>query len=244
MIAAREKYIDEDREGIFEWKRGKKTWLHLTVFIWVSILVHGSGFYLFKVVYPSPERVETRSGAITLLNSADPGARAVLQRVSDRIVFLSPPSSRAGVRVSLDESDVRFIPAFSNTEMELKPIPDSDVLWEKVDELSDRDGAGEEGKILNPLPARVELRLDSSLSRRGLAPWSTIEDYFAMADSFPAFRASVVVAADGKVEVREIDSGLDETEKSSLAEVIASTLRFLPAASTDQGWVEVRNPAG
>ncbi len=231
MILAGEQRIGDDHGGIFDWKRGKKTWLHFTVFIWVSILVHGSGFYLFKVVYPSPARVETNSGAITLLNSTDSGARAILQRVSDRIVFLLPPSSRANVRVNLDDSDVRFIPAFSSTEMELQPIPRSDVFWGRIDDLTLTDDA----------PDRVNLKLDSTLSRRGLAPWSTIEDYFAMADSFPPFRVHVNVSADGKVEVIGIESELGEAEETSLSEVIDSTLRFLPAESTDQGWVEVRN---
>lgn len=234
MILARRREIDEDSGGIFHWTRDRRVWMHLTAFFMVSFVVHGAGFYLFKVVYPTPERAETNSGAITLLNPSDPGVRAVLQRIEDRTVFLLPPSSRAKVRLGLEESRVRFIPAFSRTDLELQEPPAVDPVWRKVDDST----------LLNAPPNRVELKLEPSLSAREVAPWSTIEEYFAMAEVIPEFRAQVAVAPDGKVSVEDVESGLDATEEAGLSEVIASTLRFLPADSTDRGWIEVRNSGG
>jgi len=234
MITASEYEIEEDSGGIFDWSRDRRIWLHLTAFFLVSILIHGSGFYLFKVVYPSPARVETNSGTITFLNPSDPGARAVLQRIEDRTVFLMPPSSRSEVRVSLDESQVRFVPAFSRTELKLKSIPESDVVWEELAGYSS----------LSESFGNIRLGMASSLSKRVIAPWSTTLDYFSMAGAFPLVRAEVIVSPDGKIEVVEIESELNDSEKASLAEVIASTLRFLPAKSTDQGWIELQHGGG
>ena len=234
MITATEYEIEEDSGGIFNWKRDRRIWLHLSAFLLVSIIFHGSGFYLFKVVYPSPERVETNSGAITFLNPSDPGARAVLQRIEDRTVFLLPPSSRSDVRVSLDQSEVRFIPAFNRTELELKPIPESDVVWTELGE----------SPVSRELNGNIRLEMAPSLSRRVVAPWSTTLDYFSMVGAFPPVRAEVVVSPDGGVEVVEIESELIESETDSLDEVIASTLRFFPSKSTDRGWIELKYGGG
>lgn len=234
MMAAGKSEVESDTGGIFNWARDKRVWMHLTAFFMVSFVIHGAGFYLFKVVYPTPERAETNSGAITLLNPSDPGAREVLQRIEDRTVFLLPPSSRARVRIDLDESQVRFIPAFSRTELELQGPPATDPVWEKLDDST----------LLNAPSNRVELKIDPALANRPVAPWTTIEDYFAMAEAFPGFRAQVDVSPAGKVTVERIESELEANEESELSEVIASTLRFLPAESTDRGWIEVQNPRG
>jgi hypothetical protein len=131
--------------------------------------------------------------------------------------------------VSLDQSQVRFIPAFSRTELELKAIPENDFVWTEP---------GGYGSSDTPT-GNIRLELAPSLSKREIAPWSTILDYFSMAGAFPPVRAEVIVSPEGKIEVVEINSELNDPEKASLDEVIASTLRFLPAESADRGWIEL-----
>ena len=65
----------DERGKVFNWTREKRIWVHLTAFLLFSILIHGSGFYLFKVVYPSPVRVEPEPDGITVtqFNGEDAG---------------------------------------------------------------------------------------------------------------------------------------------------------------------------
>lgn len=224
--------IENDERGrVFAWAKDKRVWMHLTAFLFFSVLIHGSGFYLFKVVYPSPVRVEVDPDAITVLKEGDPAARTVLQRLADRTLFLSPPSEESGARVRLDAHEIRFTPAFQRTELSL-------VIPESM-----RAGPGEPEPLpdLGPGAAAktVPLKLDPALADRGLAPWSILRDFLSLADRLPPMRFSIAVAPGGEVRVTEVEAELEEAEKRELAEVVESTLRFVPGTGAQEGWIEL-----
>src|SRR5690606_38284692 len=123
MATAEANHEEEERGKVFLWAREKRTWIYLTAFFLFSILIHGAGFYLFKVVYPSPVGIAPRPDAITILDASNPAVRSVLQRISDRTIFLLPPSSQSDVRVRLENHPVRFTPAFQRTQLELREPP-------------------------------------------------------------------------------------------------------------------------
>ncbi len=227
---------DPDERGkVFTWTKDKRLWLHLTAFLIFSIIIHGSGFYLFKVVYPSPVRVETEPESLNILDPADPATRSVLQRLSDRTVFLAPPSDESDVRLRLEEQRVHFTPAFQNAD--LQPIPPESL----------RTGSGLPDPLpLDRKPAITEafaesgpIRRDDQLVKRAYAPWSLFQDYLALAESLPKSRMRIEVAPGGEVKVAEHESELGELEKLELAEIVESTLRFVPAAEPVSGWIEL-----
>lgn len=223
----------DERGKVFQWTREKRTWLHITAFLLFSIIVHGSGFYLFKVVYPSPVRVEPQPDAITILDSTNPAVRSVLQRFSDRTIFLLPPSSQSDVRVRLEEHRVRFTPAFQRTELDLKAPPLPVAIPGVIEPLEpDRSVAGA------PAPG-IPVKLDPSLVDRPIAPWSIMDDYLNTAVSMPLLRIDLEIAPDGRVRVTGVRAELDDSEKAELATVIESTLRFVPATAVETGWIEI-----
>lgn len=225
----------DERGKVFNWSREKRTWLHITAFLLFSIIVHGSGFYLFKVVYPSPVRVEPRPDAITVLDATDPVVRSVLQRISDRTIFLLPPSSQSNVRVQLEANRVRFTPAFQRTELELKEPPLAAALPGIIEPLEPFAGAGSDDA-----PGRgIRVKVDPSLVDRPIAPWSIMGDYLKTAVSLPLLRVDLEIALDGRVRVTGVRAGLEDSEKAELATVIESTLRFVPAAAVETGWIEI-----
>ena len=221
----------DERGKVFHWIREKRIWLHLTAFLLFSLLIHGSGFYLFKVVYPSPVRLEPEPDGITVMKSDDPAARTVLQRLADRTIFLMPPSTQAEERVRLESRRVRFAPAFQKTELALL-TPASMGSGPGVPEPVPFLGTGQ-GMMV------VQVKLDPSLASRPLAPWSILHDYLALAEELPAARMMLEIAADGRVKVDRVEAALEDSEKRELTTVVESTLRFLPAAALAKGWIEL-----
>lgn len=227
--------LEEDERGrVFTWTREKRVWLHLSAFLLFSVLIHGSGFYLFKVVYPSPVRIETEPNGITVMEPTDPATRSVLQRLSDRTVYLLPPSARSDLRVRQDSSRVNFTPAFQRAELKLVPPPSLTTGPGLVEPLppSASDGAADGA-------AKVRVKVDPALAGRAFAPWSIFHDYLALADAVPSVRCSIEIAPGGEVRVLAVDAALEGAEKGDLIAVIESTLRFVAADAPVSGWIEL-----
>jgi hypothetical protein len=245
MAAAALPEEQDERGKVFQWAREKRTWLHLTAFLLFSIIVHGSGFYLFKVVYPSPVRVEPRPDAITILDTTNPAVRSVLQRISDRTIFLMPPSSQSEVRVRLEDHRVRFTPAFQRTEIELKAPPLPAAIPGVIEPLEPDTVAAPAGTPSGGAPpggappGGIRVKLAPSLVDRPVAPWSIMNDYLSTAESLPLLRIDLKIAPDGGVRVTGVNAELEDSEKAELATVIESTLRFVPAAGVETGWIEI-----
>jgi hypothetical protein len=240
MAAATLPEEQDERGKVFQWAREKRTWLHVVAFLLFSIIVHGSGFYLFKVVYPSPVRVEARPDAITILDTTNPTVRSVLQRISDRTIFLMPPSSQSEVRVRLEDHRVRFTPAFQRTELELK-APLLPAAIPGVIEPLEPDHAASDASTPpgGTPPGGIRVKLDPSLVDRPIAPWSIMDDYLSTAVSLPLLRIDLEIAPDGGVRVTGVGAELEDSEKAELATVIESTLRFVPATAVETGWIEI-----
>ena len=226
---------DPDERGkVFTWARDKRVWLHSTAFLLFSVLIHGSGFYLFKVVYPSPVRVEPRPHGILVVEPSDPGSRAVLQRLTDRTVYLLPPSAESDVRMRLDARRVHFTPDFQREELKLLPPP---VLEKGPGLIEPLPRPAADGELMAPALA-AKVKLDPDLSHRKFAPWSILHDYLALAEAMPLARFAIEIAPEGSVRVTGVDAPMGEPEKRELASVVESTLRFVPASETSIGWIE------
>lgn len=230
------KTVDEDtdeRGKVFAWAKDKRVWMHLSAFLLFSVIIHGSGFYLFKVVYPSPVRVEPDPDAIQVLETDDPAARAVLQRLADRTIYLLPPSNRSEVRLGLDSSRIRFAPAFQTAELELLRPASLEPGPGLVEPIAATAPASK------PAAGRVFVKIDPALEERPLAPWSVLHDYLGLAEAIPTMRFEITIAPGGEVDVTRVEGALEEPGKEELATVVESTLRFVPAANSTSGWIEL-----
>mgnify|MGYP003632971530 CR=1 FL=1 len=221
---------------VFNWAKEKMGWLYVVVFLIFSMTIHGAGFYLFQVVYPSPSRVEPDLDSVMLMDVSNPEVRLLLRRIQDRAIYLKPPSEQSDVRIRLEDYPVRFTPSFQRTV--IQPIPPS-FPWS----ISFQGGGAVDKPDLADLcfddSATSAMSFDSSLAERTVAPWSIMVDYLGRAESVPAFRAKVRISREGMVRVEKIESELEESDRKELSVVIESTLRFLPAASVTTGWLDV-----
>ena len=228
----------DERGKVFTWTREKRIWMHLSAFLLFSILIHGSGFYLFKVVYPSPVRVETEPDAVTVLEPTDPAVRSLLQRLSDRTIFLLPPSAQSAARLRREEERVRFTPAFQRAELQLV-VPPSLAKGPGLPDPLPPSLAVRPGGEVGDLAGAVRIKLDPALADRGYAPWSILHDYLSLADSLLHVRLMIAITPGGEVRVTGVEAALEESEKRELSAVIESTLRFVPAPDSATGWIEV-----
>lgn len=236
MAAPSASEIQDERGKVFLWARERGGWVHLMAFLLVSGLVHGSGFYFFKVVYPSPVRAGKEPDSITLMDDSNPAVRTTLQRISDRTIFLLPPSGQTDVRIGTGTRPVRFTPAFQRTELKLiKPPAEASIPGPMVPLDF---GAGEKtewGRVTGLL-----VKLDPALSERTIAPWSIMHDYLSGVVGLPMLHFDLDIAPGGEVRVTKVEAELESSEKADLARVIESTLRFAPSPQKHTGWIEIR----
>ncbi len=225
----------DGRGRVFTWAKDKRLWMHFSAFLFFSALVHWVGFYLFKVVYPPPVQVVPEPDSILVMSPADPATRAVLQRLSDRTVYLLPPSTPSDVRVRLESHRVRFTPSFQRAGLELLPPPSLLAGPGPIEPLPVTPVTGDGVRGVGS----VRVKLAPSLTDRPLAPWSIFHDYLDLADDLPSIRLSIEIAPDGRVRVAAVEAALEEEEKRELTDVVESTLRFLPASEAAKGWIEL-----
>lgn len=223
----------DERGKVFAWANDHRVWMHLSAFLLFSVIIHGAGFYLFKVVYPAPVRVEPEPDAIQVMEPGDPAARAVLQRLGDRAIYLLPPSTQAEVRLRLESIQVHFTPAFQKSEPAALPPPCLEKGPGPVTPLPLE--AGVPGRS----SGRVFVKIDPGLAGRPLAPWSVLHDYLGLAESIPTARFTLEIAPGGEVTVTGVEGELGDGERAELAGAVESTLRFVPAEGKAAGWIEL-----
>jgi hypothetical protein len=224
----------DERGKVFAWARDRGLWLHFSAFLTFSVLVHGAGFYLFKVVYPSPVRVEAEPDSITILDPTDPASRAAIRHLSDRTIYLTAPSDKTEVRLGLEAGRVHFAPAFRRVRMELAAPMGEASATDRIEPLET-----ELPRAADPGLGGVRVKLSPELSESSLAPWSILHDYLMTGDEMPFLRIHISVLPDGAVVVEEVEPDLEEEERGELGKIIESTLRFLPAGETMTGWIEI-----
>ncbi len=224
---------EEDVVTVFSCVRNRRTWIYLVGFLFFSAVIHGAGFYLFQVVYPTPSRVEPDQGEIVLLDPADPAIRNLLQRVEDRSVYFLPVSQQTNVRVELEDAIIPFSPSFGKAPLELiSPEYSWSIPYTGLRE-------GPEIENLQPLPTSVTVEKEGDLSDRTLAPWSVLDDYLSRADWIPDIRVRLSISPEGTVSVNSVEGEIDEESRDSLVRVIESTLRFLPSNASSEGWIRI-----
>ncbi len=236
MAAASSSETQDERGKVFQWAKDRGGWIHLIAFLLVSGLVHGSGFYFFKVVYPSPVRSGNDPDSISLMDASNPAVRTALQRISDRTIFLLPPSGQTDVRIGLETRPIRFTPAFQRTEFKLKQPPAEAAIPGPIEPLDFSAGERTDwGRVTGLL-----VKLDPALAERHIAPWSIMHDYLSGVDDLPLLHFDLDIAPGGEVRVMNVEAELESSEKADLARVIESTLRFTPSPHNHTGWIEIR----
>lgn len=221
---------DGDQRGrVFQWARESRVWMHLTAFLIFSALVHGAGFYMFKVVYPSPMREAVQPATIQVLTPTDPNVRSLLSKLSDRSIYLTAPSAGSDLRKRIAADPIRFSPSFPGLEVE--PVPPSSLRLSP--------GAPESIAGINAPVGLSRVKLGPDLTDCVVAPWSLLDDFVAAASDLPLVRCHLEVTAEGKVRVESITGELDELEKYDLGQAVESTLRFQPSPTVKKGWIEL-----
>lgn len=95
----------------------------LAFWVFVVLLGLAAFFYLFQVVYPQAQRFTPVPHHIVALNSADPAARQVLDKVHDVDFLILPPPSEAVGSVSLEEHSPVFHSTFEGHKLQLQDLP-------------------------------------------------------------------------------------------------------------------------
>ncbi|MEM6277932.1 MAG: hypothetical protein AAF733_00535 [Verrucomicrobiota bacterium] len=228
---------EDPNPTIFQWAKNRRSWVHLSAFLLFSTLIHGSGFYLFQVVYPSPSRELPRAETISLLDPSDPSVRSLLLRISDRLTFLESPSEELDIRISGEDLAVRFTPSFQTTQMSPVELAFPWSMPPSLGRIAPRalSETGEPSAVSD-----VVMTPQGELVHREMAPWSILEDYLALAEEIPPMRIRLLVDAEGRVTVEEFDSSLDAGTEEGIKQVVESTLRYLPADASSSGWLGIR----
>lgn len=107
----------------FHWHRPAGSDGRLWLWLIISALGLTGFFYLFKVVYPQTRRVTPVPQQVLILNSADPAARAIMNRVQDIDHLVLPTSSDITNPINLDERAPVFHPSFENHVFALQDLP-------------------------------------------------------------------------------------------------------------------------
>ena len=114
-------YGEPGNEGlIFRWRKSVLPRWRLAFFMVVAGVVHLGFFYLFRVIYPEPVKTIPSPNRMTLLSSADPSAKAVLDQIADRRSAYFPGNSKS---VDLADFAARFVPSFRDYSLGLR-IPE------------------------------------------------------------------------------------------------------------------------
>jgi hypothetical protein len=163
--------------------------------------------------------------------------RTILQRVSDRTIYLKPASAATDVRIRLKDNPVRFTPAFQGTEMPLESLRYDWTLPGTISPLENFGPGNSAGG--NPVSGKLTVRLSETLRIRGIAPWSIMKDYFEMAEAFPSLHFEVEVLPEGNVKIASIESELEDAEEEALRALVESTLRFNPGGESARGSIEI-----
>ena len=228
---------DPEMDSVFNWTKNQRAWMYLTGFLFFSLIIHGAGFYLFKVVYPAPTRIEAKGESITLMDPTDPGVRALMKRIEDRTVFLFPPSKDAGIRVEIGEGDVRYSPSYRDANLELKQPSYPWSLPPAIDTVMPPAG-------LNAPQPRFDVAFLGAISECKVAPWSILQDYLEQLDALPSLSVKLSVLRDGTVAVAGVEGDMSESDRKKFADVVETTLRFLPVDDPVEGRIRIQKKPG
>lgn len=225
----------EEPATLFFWGRERYLPLQVAAFVLFSLVLHGAGFYLFRVAYPPPVRYDSRPDAVSIIDRSDPASREILREIRDRAVYLQPPSgewleSMAASRP--EDFEIRFAPAFPEIEVEAL---DGRYPWS----LPPATDAPPALPPASTAPHAGGLAFGGGLEDLGQAPWSILGEYLRRSESIPRLRLHLTAAPSGEVAVESISPELDAEDREALTGLVEGTLRFLPTESGASGWMEI-----
>jgi hypothetical protein len=107
----------------FHWRKPVVKARGLAFWVFVVMLGLAAFFYLFQVVYPQAQRFSPVPHHVVALNSADPAARQVLEKMHDVDFLILPPPSEAVGSVSLEEHSPVFHSTLEGHKLQLQDLP-------------------------------------------------------------------------------------------------------------------------
>ncbi|MDF1813412.1 MAG: hypothetical protein P1V20_14540 [Verrucomicrobiales bacterium] len=224
---------------IFMWRPEKNTARTLLAFAIFSGVIHFLGFYLFQVVYPETDLPELRPDRITLLNPERDDVRAFMEKISDRVVYLHPPSENSISRIKLSDHAIRFVPSFAEARPELRDsgTPSSENKYP----VGDLPFWNEKANW------KTEVIFSPILQKRGIAPNTALDEYLSQIPNLPKIRVNLTVGPDGTpFDVYISDRSIGKETKTTIAEAVQALLRFKPDDSRgdDPGWIILGSDSG
>jgi hypothetical protein len=225
----------EGRATLFAWGRERYLILQIAAFAVLSLIIHGAGFYLFRVAYPPPVLYDAEPDAIAIIDRADPASREILREIRDRAVYLHPPSAELLGATGLprpEDFEIRFVPALPEIEAGIRDAVYPWSLPPAID-VSPANPPRDSGA-----PAG-DLVLGGGLESLSLAPWSILGEYLRRADGMPRLRLELTAQPSGEVQVGSVAPQLEPADRDALAGLVEGTLRFLPTDSATTGWIEI-----
>jgi hypothetical protein len=228
----------------FHWKRPVVKARGLTFWIFAMVLGLAGFFYLFRVVYPQAQRFTPVPHHIVALNSADPAAREVLNKMHDVDFLILPAPSEAVGSVSLDEHAPVFHPTFEGHKLQLQdlphqaqPIPPARLLQMDAPVLPPLD-LGELKSPVSPVKplakaGRLTMRMTGPLALRAM---THPPDLGAVSLSDPSTcRFQLGVNADGVVNVALPMASIENPETLQKLGRLLQAIRFAPASAGNAG---------
>ncbi len=226
----------------FQWNLSVQKQRGLVFWMFIVVLGLAAFFYLFQVVYPQAQRFTPIPHQIVALNSTDPSARELMNRVQDRDFLILPPPSDATSTVNLEEHAPVFHPSFEGHKLQLQDLPnkaftvpparllqmDAPVLpLPDFSELKPVTASSAVKSVVNA--PRLTVRVSGSLSLRAISRTPDLSGITMMDPS--ACRFQLGVNADGGVDVALPLSTAEDADTIEKLATALQTMRFAPASA-------------
>lgn len=236
---------------IFQWRDDERPLLRL--FFWLVVtLVAGTGFFLlFQVVHPESRPFAITSQSHLLLDHADAGSRAILNRVRDEDTILLSTNTAAAITHAGSAPDTfpLFRPGFDGFRMTLKGPPATASQYQSprlysIDEMPlpplvtvmKPSPVAATGKPSRP-PQILRMVPGDPLAARTLRSSASLSGISLAAPARPRFR--IAVNADGRVTFALPMFSSDEPEAMRSLQQAVSALVFEPMPAAPLQWGEI-----
>ena len=215
------------------------TWILMTV---LALVVF---FFLFRVVYPQPQRFVPLAQQIVVLNPADPASRASINHVQDRDFMVLPSANQQSNAPKLEDRAPVFHPLYEKHELKLQDVPQRDSavapmrLLDVTEpilphlDLSELHRAPPPPKSSPATIPKLEIRLTGALASRKLV--SRPDFPAAVVSALEECQFEIGVNSEGRVTFALPTAGPDRHDESGKVLGLLQQLRFEPDASQSAG---------
>jgi hypothetical protein len=224
----------------FHWRKPVVKARGLAFWLFVVMLGLAAFFYLFRVVYPQAQRFTPVPHHIVALNSADPAARQVLDKVHDVDFLILPPPSEAAGSVSLEDHSPVFHSTFEDHKLQLQdlphttlPMPPARLLQMNAPvlpplDLSELKSPAGKAKPTGSAP-KLTMRISGPLQLRALIQPPDLSQVALNDPSTCRFQLGV--NADGIVNVALPVASSESAETMQKLSHLMQGIRFAPAST-------------